>query len=77
MAPGMRIAIWNVDGVRAREAQFVEWIGPEQPDVICLLWLGSEGAPTASDSGGYVNSRAAGERRPLQCRLLSLRVGPG
>ena len=27
--------------------------------------LGSEGAPTASDSGGYVDSRAAGQRRPL------------
>jgi hypothetical protein len=29
------------------------------------LCLGSEGAPTASDSRGYVNSRAAGERKPL------------
>ena len=29
------------------------------------LCVGSEGAPTASDSGGYVNSRAAGERRPV------------
>jgi hypothetical protein len=29
------------------------------------LYLGSEGAPTASDSGGCVNSRAAGERRQL------------
>ena len=29
------------------------------------LCLGSEGASTASDSGGYVNARAAGERRPL------------
>ena len=29
------------------------------------LCLGSEGAPTASDSGGYVNSRAEGQRRPL------------
>ena len=29
------------------------------------LYLGSEGAPTASDSGCFVNSRAAGERRPV------------
>jgi transposase len=36
------------------------------------LCLGSEGAPTASESGCYVNSRAAGERRPLvQCFLSS------
>ena len=33
------------------------------------LCLGSEGAPTASDSGCYLNSRAAGERRPLLCFL--------
>ena len=29
------------------------------------LCLGSEGPPSASDSGGYVNPRAAGERRPV------------
>ena len=32
--------------------------------VASMLSLGSEGACTASESGGYVNSRAAGERRP-------------
>ncbi len=32
----MKIATWNVNGIRARNAQFVEWIGPEQPDVVCL-----------------------------------------
>ena len=35
----MRIATWNVNGVRAREAQLVEWIAREQPDVICLQEL--------------------------------------
>jgi len=35
----MKIATWNVNGVRAREAQIVEWIGREQPDVICLQEL--------------------------------------
>ncbi len=35
----MKIATWNVNGVRAREAQLVEWIGREQPDVICLQEL--------------------------------------
>jgi exodeoxyribonuclease-3 len=33
------IATWNVNGVRAREAQLVEWIGREQPDVVCLQEL--------------------------------------
>ena len=35
----MKIATWNVNGVRAREAQLVEWIGLEQPDVVCLQEL--------------------------------------
>lgn len=32
----MKIATWNVNGIRAREAQFLEWLAIEQPDVICL-----------------------------------------
>ena len=32
----MKIATWNVNGIRAREAQVLEWIGTYGPDVICL-----------------------------------------
>ncbi len=32
----MKIATWNVNGVRAREAQLQELIEKEQPDVLCL-----------------------------------------
>ena len=32
----MKIATWNVNGVRAREAQLQEFIAREQPDVLCL-----------------------------------------
>ncbi|MBN1570506.1 MAG: exodeoxyribonuclease III [Acidobacteria bacterium] len=32
----MKIATWNVNGIRARQAQVLEWIQHEQPDVICL-----------------------------------------
>lgn len=32
----MKIATWNVNGIRAREAQFTEWLAAEQPDVLCL-----------------------------------------
>lgn len=32
----MKIATWNVNGVRARQAQFEEWVAREQPDVVCL-----------------------------------------
>ncbi len=32
----MKIATWNVNGVRAREVQLVEWIARDRPDVVCL-----------------------------------------
>ncbi len=32
----MKIATWNVNGIRAREAQVAEWIERDRPDVICL-----------------------------------------
>ncbi len=32
----MKIATWNVNGIRAREAQVREWLEREQPDVVCL-----------------------------------------
>src|SRR5690606_3434724 len=30
------VATWNVNGIRAREAQFLEWVGRDRPDVVCL-----------------------------------------
>ena len=32
----MKIATWNVNGIRARHGQLLHWIDREQPDVICL-----------------------------------------
>ena len=32
----MKIATWNVNGLRARHAQLIEWVAREQPDVLCL-----------------------------------------
>ncbi len=32
----MKIATWNVNGIRARQLQVQEWIEREQPDVVCL-----------------------------------------
>ncbi|HEY0872372.1 MAG TPA: exodeoxyribonuclease III [Vicinamibacterales bacterium] len=32
----MKIATWNVNGIRARQAQLQEWIEQERPDVVCL-----------------------------------------
>ena len=32
----MKIATWNVNGIRARERQLLEWIERDRPDVVCL-----------------------------------------
>ena len=32
----MKIATWNVNGIRAREAQLCEWVLRDRPDVLCL-----------------------------------------
>src|SRR6476659_4613332 len=32
----MKIATWNVNGIRARHAQVQEWIARQRPDVVCL-----------------------------------------
>jgi len=32
----MKIAAWNVNGIRAREAQLCDWLERDQPDVLCL-----------------------------------------
>lgn len=32
----MKIATWNVNGIRARQAQLLEWLDEHEPDVVCL-----------------------------------------
>src|SRR4051794_13945810 len=32
----MKLATWNVNGIRAREAQVLELVHRERPDVLCL-----------------------------------------
>ena len=32
----MKVATWNVNGIRARQAQMQEWIARERPAVVCL-----------------------------------------
>lgn len=32
----LKVTTWNVNGIRAREAQVAEWIEREKPDVLCI-----------------------------------------
>ncbi len=38
----MKIATWNVNGIRARQAQFCEWLEQDRPDIVCLQELKAE-----------------------------------
>ncbi|MCC6535515.1 MAG: exodeoxyribonuclease III [Burkholderiales bacterium] len=38
----MKIATWNVNGIRARQTQFCEWLERDRPDVVCLQELKAE-----------------------------------
>ena len=38
----MKIATWNVNGIRARSAQVRAWLEAERPDVVCLQELKAE-----------------------------------
>jgi exodeoxyribonuclease-3 len=45
----MKLATWNVNGIRARQAQLQEWIERERPDIVCLqeIKATSDQVPTA------------------------------
>jgi exodeoxyribonuclease III len=52
----LKIATWNVNGIRARQAQLQEWVERERPDVLCLqeIKATSEQLPAAlCDMEGY------------------------
>jgi len=40
----VKIATWNVNGIRARQAQFCDWLARDRPDVVCLQELKAEPA---------------------------------
>src|SRR4029450_3409543 len=54
--PPLKIATWNVNGIRARETQLLEWVQRERPDVVCLQELRSTVAqvpPSLCELEGY------------------------
>src|SRR5436190_17134868 len=52
----MKIATWNVNGIRARHEQFLQWVSEAKPDVVCLQEIKAkiEQVPAAiCNLGGY------------------------
>jgi exodeoxyribonuclease-3 len=53
----MKLATWNVNSVRAREARLLRWLEATHPDVVCLQEL-----KVANDAFPFESLRAAGYR---------------
>src|SRR5215217_1961884 len=52
----MKLATYNLNGIRARLPRLIEWLGREQPEVVCLqeLKCADESLPVADIEGaGY------------------------
>jgi exodeoxyribonuclease III len=52
----LTFATWNVNGLRAREAQFLEWVERDRPDVVCLQEIKASPAqlsPVLCELPGY------------------------
>ena len=51
----MKVATWNVNGIRAREKQLAEWLARDRPDVVCLQELKAERSqiPEQPELEGY------------------------
>jgi len=45
----LTVATWNVNGIRARQAQFLEWLERDRPDVVCLQELKAAPAQLADE----------------------------
>lgn len=51
----MKVATWNVNGIRARGAQFCDWMERDRPDVVCLQEIKAtpDQVPEACRLAGY------------------------
>jgi exodeoxyribonuclease III len=46
----VKIATWNVNGIRARAAQLAEWLQRDRPDVVCLQELKATAAQIPAET---------------------------
>lgn len=69
----MKIASWNVNSIRVRMPQLVEWLASERPDVVCLQETKVIDAdfPAAEFSDAGYTSAFAGEKTYNGVAILS------
>ena len=60
----MRIATWNVNSVKAREARVVGWLREHEPDALCLQELKTtdEAYPSEAVRAAGYDSAVLGQR---------------
>ena len=54
--PAIKLATWNVNGIRARQGEVQQWIERERPDVVCLQEIKAESnqvPPALYEMEGY------------------------
>ncbi|MEO7094310.1 MAG: exodeoxyribonuclease III, partial [Polyangiales bacterium] len=60
----VKVATWNVNGIRARSSQLLHWIDGEEPDVICLQEIKASPEqvpePIANVAGYHAHFHGAG-----------------
>jgi exodeoxyribonuclease III len=69
----MRIATWNINGVKARLGQLLTWLEQESPDIVCLQELKSvdEGFPRAEVEALGYNVETNGQKSWNGVAILS------
>jgi len=69
----MKIATWNLNSVRAREARLLAWLAAKQPDVLCLqeLKAADEDFPTAAVEALGYQAAVYGQRTYNGVAILS------
>jgi exodeoxyribonuclease-3 len=71
----MKIATWNVNGIRARHREMVQWAAAERPDVLCLQELKAT-PEQIPDPLYFTRERPVFEHPPFdhENRIVSARV---
>lgn len=75
----MKIATWNVNGIRARSSQLAHWIDKEEPDVICLQEIKASPAQVpeaiANVAGYHAHFHGAGGYSGVALLLRTAKYG--
>lgn len=69
----MRIASWNINGIKARHALLESWLREESPDIVCLQEIKTvdEGFPVAAFEALGYNVRTHGQKSWNGVAILS------